>query len=262
MLFFRIFQHLLPNAKAWALVPGTYIRSFFEGIASVGPDTKTFVDQVWLDLFPDSTRCLDDWEEQWNLSDSGLSDEARRTRLATTWQSLGGQSPRYIQDVLQGNDFDVYVHEWWVPETSPPIARNPLTVLSGEDPAWVTEAGEALAEAGEPTALAGELVSSPGYVLVNDVSETSTNLLSLAGEAIMEAGESEALAGNFTEFSTSQVEYFPTADELTWPYYVYIGSSVFGAPAQIAASRRQEFEELCLKICPAHLWIGVIVEYT
>jgi len=106
MTFLNVIKHLLPKARAWSVTIDKQLRQFFEGLASSGDDVKVFLDGVWLDVFPATTRELSAWELQFALKDTGLSDSARRDRLDATWKAVGGQSPRYIQDTLQANGLD------------------------------------------------------------------------------------------------------------------------------------------------------------
>lgn len=292
MNFLNVFKHLLPNARAWSITVSKKLREFFEGLAPIGTDVKTFFDDIWLDVFPQTTRELDAWEFQFNLTAGSLTEQERRDRLDATWAAQGGQSPRYIQDTLQDAGFDVFVHDWWqlipvyvaecgepeiecgepaaecgalIKQVQPeiPIAHNPLTVLRQSNGAqtYVTGAGEPLMEAGETIAQAGESTELVGYPLVNLLISTQANNTTGAGEVLMRAGEPTALAGGFTGFITVRREYIIPVDEQLWPYFMYVGGEVFGDLAQVSLSRRNEFETLLLKICPAHLWIGVIVEY-
>ena len=146
---------------------------------------------------------------------------------------MGGQDPRYIQDTLQAAGFDVYIHEWWEPGTEPALddptpatPRDPSIILGGII-VYLNECGEVLAECGEALAEAGERSTPPGYPLVNK----------------------------------DGTVYVVSADPAEWPYYLYIGGAVFGETAQIDPKRKDEFEDLCLKICPAQQWLGIIVEY-
>jgi hypothetical protein len=41
-----------------------------------------------------------------------------------------------------------------------------------------------------------------------------------------------------------------------------VGGETYPNLAQVAANRRDEFEDLLLKLCPAQLWIGVLVGYS
>ncbi len=271
MIFFRIFKHLLPNARAWRITVDKKLRQFFEGLSEgIGPPIKKFIDEVWLDIFPQTTRELNAWEQQWGLSNPGLTDQERRDRLDATWKILGGQDPRYIQDTLRSNGFDVYVHEWWVPGSEPApgvkqcvTPRSPILYLrrefTGVTPG--VECGEALAECGEAFAEAGNGVEPRGYPLVNKILQTVPDVIPLCGEAIAEAGEAAALCGNYVDFITELREYIVPSDTSKWPYFLYIGAQDINDIAQVDPKRKDEFEALCLKICPAQQWLGMLVEY-
>lgn len=247
MTFLDVFKHLLPNARAWRLTVNKQLRQFFDGLSLTGDDIKLFFDEVWLDIFPQTTREISKWEQQFGLPVSDLTEQERRDRLAATWQAVGGQSPRYIQDTLRANGFDVFVHEWWDPSDDPVPGtkvcappRDPLVHLrriATDDP------------------------PPKGYPLVNKVFETRPDWFVLAGEPVAQAGEPDALAGNFFSFNEKVKQYVIPLDSDKWHYFLYIGGANYGDVAQIPAERKDEFEALCLKICPMQLWLGIIVEY-
>ena len=171
MTFLRVFKHLLPNARAWRLTVDKRLREFFSGLSGVGDSVKTFFDGIWLDIFPETTREIDAWEKQFGLPDTGITEQQRRDRLDATWKALGGQDPKYIQDTLRANGFDVYVHEWWEPGTEPEpgvkqcvTPRNPIMHLRREftGVSVLVECGEAFAECGEAFAEAGNSLSPRG----------------------------------------------------------------------------------------------------
>lgn len=270
MIFLRIFKHLLPNARAWRVTVDKKLRQFFEGLSGVGGDVKEFFDGVWLDIFPETTRELDEWEKQFGLRNTEITEQERRDRLAATWKALGGQDPRYIQDTLRGAGFDVYVHEWWEPGTEPApgvkqcvTPRNPLMWLRREftGVALLVECGEADALCGEAFAEAGNSLQPLGYPLVNKVFTTVPDEIVLCGEAVAGAGEADALCGNYFKFKEILREYIVPNNPDRWPYFLYIGGETFGTLAQVEPNRRDEFESLCLKICPAQQWLGILVEY-
>lgn len=251
-LFFRIFQHLLPDADAWRIrrhttswtwgdgsnwgdpgllwggtAAGRTIDRFFAGLANFWATVRTFVDLVYLDLFPDSTRELALWEHQFGLSTATLEAD-RRLNIEAAWQARGGQSPRYLQDVVQAAGFDVYIHEWW--SSGPPyVARDPRNYTT--DPLVGTvQCGEALALCGEADALCNNfLANDPGYI-VND------NLLPIAPPVV-------------------------PSDPAYWPYFLYWSSPDINVKGQVPAERRQEFRALILKLCPAQQWLVTYVDY-
>ncbi len=223
-MFFRIFQHLLPNARAWRLVIDRQLRQFFEGLSGVGSDLKLFIDQVWLDIFPSDTRQLSEWEQQFGLTGNITDEQERRDRLDATWKALGGQDPRYIEDTLRNAGFDVYVHEWWqLPVVGSPVPRNPLTYLNdGASPIqYKAVSGATKAICGNPIAIANNLITS-----------------------------------------YAQKVYLIPNDATKWPYFLYIGGQTFPDHATVSSARKNEFETLCLKICPTQQWLGVLVDYS
>lgn len=265
MGFLDTYKHLLPNARAWSLTVNKTLRQFFEGLSGLPLGVRTFFDLVWLDIFPATTRELTAWERQWGLPATVIDEQERRDRLDATWKALGGQDPRYIQDTLQNAGFDVYVHEWWEPGSNPPIVRNPLFYLSRtttSDSPLLVECGEALAECGEIQMECGNSVNPLGYPLVNKIFNTEPDIRSLCGEPDMECGETLAECGNFTQFKFVQREYVIPIDPVFWPYFLYIGGEIFPNTAVVDPARRDEFEDLCLKICPNQQWLGILVQYS
>lgn len=232
-MWLRVFQHLLPDARAWRLNVGKQLRQFFEALTQLPEDVKNFYDLIWLDLDPLVTRELQAWEAQFALPDCGLTEPECRARLDAAWKARGGQSPRYIQDTLQAAGFDVYVHEWWGPGSNPPVARDPNDHLTG--------------------------TGGDGYMLVNKIVEFVSSPLG-DGEESMQDGDELAQDGGGIS-STVLKEYAIPSDPDKFPYFLYIGGETFPNLASIDPDRQDEFENLCLKICPEHLWLGLLVEY-
>lgn len=229
-LYLRLLQHLLPDGLAWrTTIIGKALRKFLDGLSTSFESARDYIDLVYTDRLPTSTRALDEWEAQFGLT-AASTDAARRLALASAWSAQGGQSPRYLQDTVRAAGFDVYLHEWWVPpNVDPRTARDPRTYTT-QPLIGTVQCGEPLAQCGEPTALCNRfLANEPGY-LVN------RNLTNEAPPPVPD-------------------------DPATWPYFLYWGGETFPNPAVIPASRRAEFEQLILRICPAHLWLVTLVEY-
>jgi hypothetical protein len=229
-LFFRVIRHLLPDAIAWRLrEAGTrFIDRFFEGLADAFASARTFSDEAYLDLFPESARtpALLLHEHEHGLLQA--SDEsARRANIAAAWSATGGQSPSNLQAVVQAAGFDLYIHEWWA--SGPPwVARDPRD--------HTTHALVGTTQCGEPLALCGEsqarcnnfLQNNPGY-LVNET---------LARRAPPPV----------------------PADPAMWPYFIYWGAETFPNRAEVPANRRAELEALLLQLCPMD-WLVLLVDY-
>lgn len=264
MDFLRTYKHLLPRAKAWSLTVRKNLRDFFEGLVGLPDDIRVFLDNVWLDIFPETTRELDAWESQWGLPATVTAEQDRRDRLDATWKALGGQDPRYIQDTLRGAGFDVFVHEWWEEGSDPPVLRNPLLHLrrTAQPGPLLVECGEVLAQCGEAVMDCGNSANPLGYPLVNKLFSTEPDVIPLCGEAVAACGEAAAACGNFVQFIFAPRDYIVPDDTAKWPFFFYIGGVSFGDIAEVDQVRRDEFEDLCLKICPTQLWLGILVQYT
>jgi hypothetical protein len=263
------FKHVLPNGRAWWLTPSKTLRMFFDGLTATPESTREAIDSSYLDLDPQQTRELNKWEDQFALAGASLTEQQRRDRLDARWKALGGQSPRYIQDTLRGAGFDVYVHDWFgsrpsIGDHSCVTPRNPFLYLSPAYGGLIlnVECGAPLAECGEPSAECGESTTPTGYPLAGKSTVAVPDYIISCGVDIAECGEEDASCGNFLSYAFDVVEYTIPTDANKWPYFFYIGGETFGTTAQVSPSRRNEFEDLILKIKPAHLWAGIIVSYT
>ncbi len=242
-MFFRLYKHLLPRARALQITTTKRLRELFEGLTGFPEDIKLFVDQVWEDIFPVTTRELDQWEDQFGLPNTGLTEQERRDRLDAAWKALGGQDPTYIQETLQAAGFPVYVHEWWVPGSEPAV----------DSPAAATPR--------DPVAT----LVAPAYPLVNRIVKSDKLFTAYFDNGALpnenQFGKTGSQFGAFSNSAVVEVEYDIPTDPSSWPYFLYIGDAVFPNLASIPIARKEEFETLCLKICPAEQWLGILVNY-
>ena len=269
-MFFRIFQHLLPNARAWRLTIDKKLRQFFEGLSGIGSDVKTFDDEIYEDISPETTREISAWEVQFGLPNTLTVEQERRDRLTAAWQAIGGQSPRYIQDTLQAAGFDVYVHEWWVPGSEAPVdvkapatARDPfLYLFDGLSPVqyFATDGGADMQDGDLALAMDGATNEPAGYPLVNKIFVPSTSTIGDGAAEMIDGGGDAEDSDILTVYALKQ--YQIPADSTKYPYFLYIGGQSFPDTANLPQSRRNEFETLCLKICPTQQWLGILVNYS
>lgn len=274
-MFLRLFKHLLPNARAWRLIVDKQLREFFQGLGnSLGDPTKLFFDEIWTDIDPQQTRELDAWEKQFGLPTSGLTEQQRRDRLDAAWKAKGGQSPRYIQDTLQAAGFNVYVHEWWVPGSEPAVgvlgsatARVPSTYLNDNvsDLDYLSADGAPDMQDGDlALAMDGATLQPTGYPLVNKIFIFDPDYLAQDGGPDMQDGDlaigMDGGLGPFGQYTLKKYVIEPIPD--TYAYFLYIGGLTFPDHATVSGSRKNEFETLCLKICPAQQWLGMLIDYS
>lgn len=273
MDFLKVFKHLLPRTPTWSMIQEKLLRAFFQGLANSLKSIREFFDLIYFDLDPQTTRQLVLWETQFALRAGSLTEQERRDRLAAQWTFLGGQSPRYLQDSLQAAGFDVYVHEWWEPIPGRPgggsidgdvipVVRNPFEFLddgSGNPIYQMFDGGEDAQDGGE-FAQDGGAFGPTGYVLVNKIFAAGGGAIS-DGQPEMQDGGELAQDGGVAGTAGQKVYVIP-ADPTKFPYFLYIGGAVFPDHATVPNSRREEFEDLCLKICPTEQWLGILVTYS
>lgn len=235
----RLFHHLLPDGHAWRLLDGKMLVRFLKGLAH-GPTTaRDFLDAVYGDRFAETTRELEESEYEYGLL-APATEAARREQLAAARLAIGGQSPGYLQDTIQAAGFDVYVHEWWEPETEPREVRDPRDYtevpISGTVQCRATNQYQCREAIGGPAGT-GKQALCDGY---------------LANYPRYFANK------NRQGFAPPPIPSTPSA----WRYFLYFGGEVFGDDAEIPAARRDEFERLIRKYSPAHLWLVTLVTYT
>jgi len=292
-MFLRLFKYLLPRARAWSLTAAKPLRKFWEALTILGANFKIFADTiVYDDYFAQKTTVLDEWWAEYGLLPvPSLTEQQQRDRLAAAWAEYGGQSPQYIQDKLQQAGFDVYVHEWWLPGYSilcgeplaqcgeplaqcgqfgvdihftTPTVKNPLDYLRQTYLAKggvLIQCGGLLAQCGEPLAQCGQQIEKIEYPLVNKIPQSIINYTILCGEPLAQCGEPLALCGEFDRIINTERDYTIPSDPIFWPYFTYIGGKIFPQDALVPRARKSEFETLCLKVCPAHQWLGMLIKY-
>lgn len=248
------------------------ITKFFVALGFTNTAVKQCADLAFLDLLPQFTTKLDEWFSQFGLRDNGtLTEQQRRDKLDGAWKATGSLSPGYLQGVLQGQGFDVYVHEFWEPGTEPvvgvescAVVRNPnLYLQQGNVTSFAgADCGEAFMECGEAFAACGNSIPGLGYILVDKVFGSVPNYTTLCGVLAAECGEETAACGNYVGFNPVPNDPVIPTDQSKWPYFAYIGAQTFPDLAVLPAARRDEFEELILKYVRASNWAGVLVTYS
>ena len=249
-LFQRIARHLFPRAQAWRLTKvDKQLTELVDGLfGQLGLFKDGWFDFIWLQIFPDATEQLDEWEKQFGLLGTLSSDQERIDRLLSAWQATGGQSPRYLQDTVQAAGFDVFIHEWWDPVFPPPVVRNPLLFLNDESGnlQYLTICGNTQAICGFAAAVCGASSNPKGYPLVNKILQARPDLID-CGDPEAICGFAGAVCGASTGFIFTQRRYTIPSDPDKWPYFLYWGGETFPDLANIPQNRRNEFETLLLK---------------
>lgn len=110
--FFDAAKALLPTSAMWNLTQERNLRKLFESIAVLPEDLRREMELVYMDYFPDSTRCLERWEEVFSVIFTQSDIGERRDFLKLLWgMNHGGQSLYFIRSVLQGVFPEIVVEE-------------------------------------------------------------------------------------------------------------------------------------------------------
>jgi hypothetical protein len=106
-------RHLLPDSTAWRLVIERTLKKYLRGVATVGSDVVEFVDDVYDDLWPDLTRELQEWLNQFGIDYWPWSnDDDMRAYLDFRWGEDRSTSPKALQDKIRAAGFaDAYVYD-------------------------------------------------------------------------------------------------------------------------------------------------------
>jgi len=241
-IFFRMFSHLLPRAAAFVITePLRRITQFFSGLSVFGDNYKKFVDDVYDDRFPATTRDILANEGMFHPPESMLTPLQRRERLDRLWARKGGQSPSYIASILADEGFvGLNISEWWVPGTEPPVGASGCATT--RDP---------------NTAGAGS------YCISNKRSFTTgiNDIISRAGRELMRAGNINATSGRLGGANEQNIECILPLDPLCWNYIFYVHGASFGVPGTVPLFRRDELENLLMTLKPAHQWVVFHINY-
>lgn len=261
MSFFAQLRHLLPDSIAWRprdvtrpwkigdglkigdpglkwggfIGAGLQLWKFIKGLGEEPENVRAFIDEVHGDAFPATTRDLEEWERQFGIEPT--SDEAtRRLALAAEWAATGGQSPHYLQSVVQAAGFNLWIHEWW--SSGPPyVARDPrsYTQLALIGTYQCRPVGDPDQVQCRPRTFADQpqcnrfMVRDPGYIVNRDLTPRAPP---------------------------------PIPDDASkFPYFLYWGAQVFPNRASVPIGRKDELERLLLKLCPAQQWLVMLVDY-
>jgi hypothetical protein len=253
MLFFRAITHLLPRSKAWRVTVDKTLRRFISGLALQPATIRLYLDQIWEDAFPSTTRELAEWERQFGIEDYG-DIATRQLALAGEWAATGGQSPAYIKSVLDAAGFtNIYVHEWWS-SLSPVTARDPRDYTDIPTVGTYQCTGYT---SGPPFAAGDALPDQP---------QCSPYGADEFGTAYNQPQCNRFLANDpryLVNKTLRDVAPPPIPEDPdTWPYFLYFGAETFGDDATLNESQRARFERLILKLSPQQQWLVTMITYT
>ncbi len=280
---FNTFKHLVTRSQAWRLVASPF-REYIKGFSFFPADLRDFIDRVWLDILPLTTRELPKWEQQFNLTQSGCVSE-RTNNLGGRWKAQGGQGFDYLEDLIQSSGYpQVFLHQWWIgvdafrtyclspdSDCGSETAECGVLLLGGSievidpngvlDIIYLTYCLGPDSDCGSSEAECGGVIYDT-KLLVNKGPELASfdfQTYCLAPDS--DCGSSEAECGIVTGLLFVPIPYHIPQNESQWHYMIYVGAEVFGDIAEVPEELQGEFERLLLGILPYQQWIGLLINY-
>ena len=224
---FKSFRALLPRGRAWNIDLSIQFKQIIDSIMSTAADVKDYFIEIKNDVFPDTTRSLELWEEQFLLDKLGLSESQRRDNLEARWAEQGGQSPTYLEGQLLKLGIVAKVYENFA-------RADPNTFLIGGD----------------------------SEILVNgDIIFETRKYINTCGNPAVTCG-SNATAGEYSGFISETKKYAVSVDTAKWVHYFIIAdvASVL-TPVDIPASLEKSFKIMVLRIKPTQTRAILNVNY-
>jgi hypothetical protein len=100
--FFEAIKTLFPRSRAFELFIDNDKRKMIKAISVLPEDIRHEAELVYMDLFPDTTRCPEKWESTFAVYFTAKELPKRRNVLESLWKiNNGGQSASFLQDVLE-----------------------------------------------------------------------------------------------------------------------------------------------------------------
>ena len=162
--FFDATKLLFPRSRAFNFTINSNKRKLIKAIAVLPEDIRHEIEQVYFDMFPETSRCVDDWEKVFAVVFSSEELEKQRNVLAALWRiNKGGQSAVFLESVLQNIDKNILV-----------VENIPIGNPRRKNVVFVAVCRNKIMCCGNKKAVCGYRLGDDGFVpavLRNDVSE-------------------------------------------------------------------------------------------
>jgi len=110
--FFETFKNLFSHSLAFEHYRNNNKRKLIKGLSFLPENIRQEAELVYLDIFPDSTRYPEKWEDVFGVLFTEAELEKRRDILDSLWKiNRGGQSGVFLEEILQKIDDTIHVFE-------------------------------------------------------------------------------------------------------------------------------------------------------
>lgn len=111
-VFFDAIKLLFPRSRAFNFTINSNKRKLIKAIAVLPEDIRHEMEQVYFDMFPETSRCIEDWEKVFAVVFSSKELAKQRNVLAALWRiNKGGQSAVFLESMLRNIDANILVVE-------------------------------------------------------------------------------------------------------------------------------------------------------
>lgn len=255
---FTTLKHLFPRALAWRMPWNGFLRKYIDGLSETPKDVKDFADNVYLDMFPQTTRELELWEQQFNLVASG-TEQNRRDNLAVRWVAQGGQGKDYLESVIHAAGFtDVFLHEWWTPTGGGGFTtKNPNLYITGAADVYFNQTGRVRSQFGRTKSEFSGIFTIP-LLYINQFGRVRSQF----GRPKAQFNPDSPNAGGSLLVNKGPDIDYPVPQNLDdFREMLYVGAETFPNFANIPVAQRDQFERLLLRYLPYSNWIGLLINY-
>lgn len=112
MRYFEAIKNLFSHSRAFQLYIENKKRKLIKGLSFLPENIRHEAELVYFDIFPDTTRFPEKWENVFGILFTEAELEKRRDILDSLWKiNKGGQSWTFLQDILQKIDNEIHVFE-------------------------------------------------------------------------------------------------------------------------------------------------------
>ncbi len=253
--FLKIYKLLLPKSHAFSLFVDNNMRKFFVSLSALPADFRNYINSIYLDLFPSTTRSLELWNKTFGITKKNSTSGD----LSSAWLATGGQSPYYLENLLRSAGFDVQVHIN-EPAIDPALLLNYVPIMF---------CGSSNSYAGYEGSVCG---FTGGELLVNGPVYTNIPAyLSQCGGDTMVCGNDLAIVGYFEEVKTQDKIYTLPTESWQWPAVFFVGGDATRDPnthkiieienAMIPSNKKDDIKKMIIKYKPAQTWVGLFADY-
>jgi hypothetical protein len=110
--FFEAAKALFPQSRAFQLFIKNRKYKLVQALCELPKNVRKEAELVYFDLFPETTRYPEKWEEVFALFFTKVEYQKRRAVIDSMWKMInGGQSGEFLQDLLQCIDKNIRIIE-------------------------------------------------------------------------------------------------------------------------------------------------------